>query len=222
MAASRGRRSWWFARGEDDRAGSTPRAPPALTLLAALVALASLFPVTWLVLRVVGIPTGRALALLTSPSMAEVLGNSVLLVVVVTAASALVGVPLAFLTTRTDLPGKRVVTVVAALPLVVPSYIGAFAFVSAFGPRGEFADALAPLGVQSIPSIYGLFGTALVLTLFTYPYVFLTTRAALLSFDARLVDAARTLNHSRWSAFRRVTLPQVAPGIAAGSLLVAL
>jgi len=208
--------------GRGDGHDGTARSPAGLTLVGALVAAAVLFPATWLVLRVVGIPLDRTIDLLTSPTMAEVLANSVALVAVVTLASALVGVPLAFLTARTDLPGRRVVTVLVALPLVVPSYIGAFAFVSAFGPRGEFADALAPLGVESIPSIYGLLGTALVLTLFTYPYVFLTTRAALLGFDARLVEAARTLNHSRWGAFRRVTLPQIAPGIAAGSLLVAL
>ncbi|MFC6725665.1 ABC transporter permease, partial [Halobium palmae] len=84
------------------------------------------------------------------------------------------------------------------------------------------ADALAPLGVASIPEIYGFEGAALVLTLFVYPYVFLTTRASLLSFDASLVEAARTLNHSYPAAFRRVVLPQILPGVAAGSLLVAL
>jgi iron(III) transport system permease protein len=61
-----------------------------------------------------------------------------------------------------------------------------------------------------------------VLTLYTYPYVFLTTRASLLSLDASLVTAARTLDCGRWAAFRRVTLPQIVPGIAAGALLVAL
>jgi ABC-type Fe3+ transport system permease subunit len=65
-------------------------------------------------------------------------------------------------------------------------------------------------------------GTALVLTFFTYPYVFLTTRASLLSFDGSIVEAARSLNHTRWEAFKRVTLPQITPGIAAGALLVAL
>jgi len=62
----------------------------------------------------------------------------------------------------------------------VPSYVGAFAFVSAFGPRGEFHDVLAPLGIDRVPEIYGLPGTILVITLYTYPYVYLTTRAALL------------------------------------------
>jgi iron(III) transport system permease protein len=105
---------------------------------------------------------------------------------------------------------------------VVPSYVGAFAFVSAFGPRGTLADLLAPLGVAEIPTIYGFGGTVLVLTLYVYPYVFLTTRAALLNFDGRLVEAARTLGHGRVSAFGRVTLSQIAPGVLAGALLVAL
>jgi ABC-type Fe3+ transport system, permease component len=109
-----------------------------------------------------------------------------------------------------------------ALPLVIPSYVGAFAFVSAFGPNGEFESLFAPLGVESVPEIYGFPGTTLVVTLYTYPYVFLTTRAALISLDEQLVEAARTLNHGRLGAIRRVTLPQVRPAVAAGALLVAL
>jgi iron(III) transport system permease protein len=105
---------------------------------------------------------------------------------------------------------------------VIPSYIGAFTFVSAFGPRGVLQGALAPLGIERIPAVYGLPGATLVLVLFTYPYVYLTTRASLLSFDGTVVEAARTLNHTRWQAFRRVTLPQIKPGIAAGALLTAL
>jgi iron(III) transport system permease protein len=73
-----------------------------------------------------------------------------------------------------------------------------------------------------MPEIYGLPGAAFVITLYTYPYVYLTTRAALITFDEGLIDAARTLNHSRLAAFRRVTLPQVRPAVAAGGLLTAL
>jgi len=56
--------------------------------------------------------------------------------------------------------------------------------------------------------VYGLGGTTLVLTLFVYPYVFLTTRASLLSFDESQLEAARTLNHGYRAAFRRVILPR--------------
>ena len=193
-----------------------------LVVLVGLIALAVVSPIAWLIVHAFDIGLESALALLASSSTVQIVINSTLLVAVVTVGSVLLGVPLAVLTARTDLPFRRFWTVVLALPLVVPSYIGAFAFVSAFGPQGTLADVLAPLGIESIPTIYGLWGTVLVLTLFVYPYVFLTTRAALLSFDASQIEAAQTLNHSYLGAFRRVVLPQIAPGIAAGALLVGL
>ncbi|WP_135830226.1 ABC transporter permease [Halorussus halobius] len=196
--------------------------PVGLTLLSAGIAVAVLSPLLWIFLRAADVGVESSVRLLARSSTVDILVNSVALVTAVTVASVLLGVPLAVLTVETDLPFRRFWTVALALPLVVPSYIGAFAFVSAFGPRGTLADALAGFGIESIPTIYGFQGAALVLTLFVYPYVFLTTRASLLSFDGRLVEAARTLNHSRWAAFKRVTLPQIAPGIAAGALLVAL
>ena len=202
--------------------GSERAFPPLLAAIALAIGLAILSPLLWLVLRANSIPLDRSLALLTSQTTIDVTLNTVVLVTAVTAFSLVIGVPLAILTVQTNLPFRRFWTITSALPLVVPSYIGAFAFVSAFGPRGELAGLLAPLGIERIPSIYGLTGTVLVLTLFTYPYVFLTTRASLLSFDGSVVEAARSLNASRWEAFKRVTLPQILPGIAAGSLLVAL
>ena len=201
--------------GDDDE----PRV--AIVVLAAAVAAAVLSPLIWLLVSASTLEVEAALSLLASDTTTEVLVNSLALVGVVTVASVALGVPLAVLTVQTNLPFRRFWTVVAALPLVVPSYIGAFAYVSAFGPSGALADLLAPLGI-SIPTVYGLGGTALVLTLFTYPYVFLTTRASLLSFDSTQLEAARTLNHSYPEAFRRVILPQIAPGVTAGALLVAL
>ncbi|WP_049921554.1 ABC transporter permease [Halopiger djelfimassiliensis] len=192
-----------------------------LSLLAAAIAAALVLPLAWLVVDAVALG-GRALELAVAPRTLDVLVRSVALVAVVTGASVVLGVPLALLTVQGDVPFPRFWTVLAALPLAVPSYLGAFAFVSAFGPQGELADLLEPLGVESLPSVYGFAGAAFVLTLYTYPYVFLTTRASLLSLDGSLVEAARTLNSGRWEAFRRVTLPQILPGITAGALLVAL
>jgi len=196
--------------------------PSLLSAVSVLLVLVLLSPVAWVLLRAGEVETGRAVSLLVDPDTVGIAVNSLVLVAAVTGGSLLVGVPLAILTVQTDLPFRRFWTVVAALPLVVPSYIGAFAFVSAFGPRGVLQGILAPLGVERIPAMFGLLGTAVVLTLFTYPYVYITTRAALLSFDGTVIEAARTLNHSRWQAFWRVTLPQIKPGIAAGALLVAL
>ncbi|MFC7155084.1 ABC transporter permease [Halomarina halobia] len=208
--------------GDEGAARASDRLPIAPTVASGVVAAAVLLPLLWLVRTALAGGPGEAVALLARPETLRVFVNSAALVAAVTGASILLGVPLAYLTVRTDLPLRRSLTVAVSLPLVVPSYIGAFAFVSAFGPKGAFQRVLAPLGVESLPRIYGFAGATLVLTLYTYPYVYITTRAALASLDTRLVDAARTLDHSRWEAFRRVTVPQIRPAVAAGSLLVAL
>ncbi|AGB30670.1 binding-protein-dependent transport systems inner membrane component [Natrinema pellirubrum DSM 15624] len=204
--------------GDDDGSGATG---VGLTLLAAAIAAVLVLPLLWLVVDAAGLGT-RAFELAVDSQTIDVLIRSVALVTIVTGASVLIGVPLAVLTVQGEIPFPRFWTVLIALPLAVPSYLGAFAFVSAFGPQGELVGFLEPLGVDALPSVYGFTGAAFVLTLYTYPYVFLTTRASLLSMDGSLVEAARTLNSGRWEAFRRITLPQILPGIAAGALLVAL
>jgi len=193
----------------------------ALTLLSAAVAALVLSPIVWIVVEAASVTPAAALDQFTNEL--DTVRNSLLLVAVVTGASVVLGLPLAVLTSQTDLPGRRLWTVAVSLPLVVPSYIGAFAYFNASGPNGDVATTLATLGLDvTVPPVRGLTGTALVLTLFTFPYVFLATRASLASFDGTLLEAARTLNHSRRSAFLRVVLPQVLPGVAAGALLVAL
>lgn len=190
----------------------------ALYLVCGLLALLVVSPLLWLFWEAAQVDIDRALELTLTGDTAWILTRSVGLMLAVTVCSILLGVPIALLTVRTDLPARRFWTLVAALPLVIPSYIGAFAFVGAFGPNGEFTTLL---GVP-MPEIDGLSGAVLIITLYTYPYVFLTARAGLLSMDGSLADAARTLNASRWEAFRRVTLPQIRPAIAAGALLAAL
>ena len=194
------------------------RGPLGLVVLAGAIAAAVLTPLLWVLLAVVDVGPD-ALALLTRPGTIAVLLNSAAMVVAVTGLSVALAVPLAFLTARTDLPFRRLWTVAISLPLVIPSYIGAFAFVSAFGANGILARTL---GIAWLPAVDGFPGVVFVLTLYTYPYVFIATRAALKTMDTRLIDAARTLGDSRWKAFRRVTVPAIGPAIAAGALLVAL
>jgi iron(III) transport system permease protein len=141
----------------------------------------------------------------------------------VTGASLLIGVPLAWLVVRTDLPGRRVWGVLAALPLAFPSYVGALAVLAALGPRGLLQQLLeGPFGVERLPSIAGFPGAFLSLTLFTYPYVYLICAAGLRGLDPSLEEVARTLGRDRWSTFRSVVLPLIRPSVAAGGLLVAL
>lgn len=181
-----------------------------------------LLPVVYLALRALeGGP--RTLELLLRARTAQILGNTVALAVSVTAASALVGTALAWLTARTDLPWRRGWSVLTALPLVIPSYVGAYLFGAAFGPRGMLQGALeTALGVDRLPSIYGFPGASLVLTLLSYPYVLLPVRAALRRLDPALEESARSLGQNPKGTFIRVILPQLRPAIAAGSLLVAL
>lgn len=195
--------------------------PPALTALAVGVVLLALLPLAYLLLRAAG-ASPAAWALLLQPRVLAVVVNSVLLTAAVTVAAVALALPLAWLTTVADLPGRRAWTVLTALPLVIPSYVGAFAVLAVFGPRGALQAWLAPLGVERLPEIYGFFGAWFTLTLFSYPYVLLTLRSAWLRLDGSLEEAARSLGHGPWSVWWRVTLPHLRPAMAAGGLLVAL
>ena len=178
-------------------------------------------PVAYLAIVILDDPAAAWRSLRRDEPLA-LLARSLALALSVAGAATALAVPLAWLTARTDLPGRRVWAVLAALPLVIPSYIGAYLLVSALGPRGELQSALEPLGIERLPSIYGFGGAWLVLTLFTYPLVLLPVRAALLRLDPQLEDAAKGMGSSPWRVFRSVILPQLVPAIGAGALLVAL
>jgi iron(III) transport system permease protein len=104
----------------------------------------------------------------------------------------------------------------------MPSYIAAYVFVAVLRPKGLLQDLLAPLGVQELPPIYGFLGAWLVLTLCTYPLVLIPLRAALRRLDPALEEAARVMGRSPLEVFRTVVMPQLAPAIGAGGVLVAL
>jgi iron(III) transport system permease protein len=165
---------------------------------------------------------GGVLDLAFRPRTLEVFLASVGMGAAVGVGAVALGLPLAWLTARTDLPGRRLWTVLTVVPLAVPSYVMAFAFVAALGPRGAVSGLLSGLGLGGLPSIYGFGGAVLVLTLATYPYVLLATRAALLRFDPAVEEAGRALGDGPLTVFRRVTLPMIAPAIATGALLAVL
>jgi iron(III) transport system permease protein len=179
-------------------------------------------PLLYLILRTSSVGWARAFDLLLRPQTLQIAVNSIVLALIVTAASFVISLPLAWLTVRSDLPGKRWWSVLAALPLVFPSYVGSYALVAMMGPRGIVQGWLQPLGVERLPSIYGLWGAAWALTIFSYPYLFLSIRAGLRNLDPALEEAARSLGRTPWQAFWRVTLPSLRPFIVSGSLLVAL
>jgi len=186
-----------------------------------LVAVAAALPLAYLVLIVAG-SADTALETIWRERTAVLVARSIALTVAVTATAIAIAVPLAWFTVRTDLPGRRLWTVLAALPLVIPSYIGAYAFLSATGPQGLLQDLVQPLGIGSLPSITGFFGAWLTLTLFTYPLLLLPVRASLRRLDPELEEAALAMGRSQAGVFRTIVVPQLVPAIGAGSLLVAL
>lgn len=197
------------------------RAPWITLAIATVVVLAVLLSPVYLVIRAAeqgsGVWTG-----LTNDRTLLALWRTILLTATVTAACVVIAVPLAWLTARTDLPYRSFWTVVLALPLAIPSFVGGLVTVSALGPGGMLQDLLSPLGVERLPSLYGFAGAWLTLTVLSYPYVFLTARGALRRADPTFEDAARTLGKSGWETFLHVTVPQLRPAIAAGAILIAL
>ena len=203
------------------RSWRQPAAP--LTALAAIaVAGAAVLPLAYLAIRASEIGVGAAADLVLTRRTLDLLVRSLGLAAAVTATAVAIGVPVGWLTARARLPGRRTFTVLTALPLAVPSYVAALAVIATFGPRGAVARWLGPLGVEELPELYGFPGAWLALSLSTFPYVTLTVRGALRRLDPALEEMSRSLGFGPWATFRRVTLPQLGPAIAAGGLLVAL
>jgi iron(III) transport system permease protein len=150
------------------------------------------------------------------------LWRTVLLASSVGASTAVIGTVVAWLVVRTDLPGRRWLRVVAALPLVLPSFVGATALLAGMTSGGLIAQLLEPLGVERLPRIEGFWGAWFVLTLFTYPMVYLPVAARLHSLPTSLEESARLLGRGTWRTGREVVMPQAASAVAAGTLLVVL
>ena len=204
-------------------AGRRPGRPPAAlwSVALAIVVVVSL-PVVYLAVRTID-DGDAAWDIIFRSRTAGILLRSILLIACVTAGSMALALPLAWLTVRTDLPFRRAWSVLLMLPLVIPSYIGGFLVVIVLGPKGMLQQLLeGPFGVERLPSIYGLAGAALTLTLLSYPYLLVTVRAALWRLDPALEESSRGLGLGGWATFRRVTLPLLRPAIAAGAVLVAL
>ena len=147
------------------------------------------------------------------------IGNSLLAAGFATVGATLIGAPLAFCLARVDIPGKALLLTLATLPLVLPSFVAAYALVLLFGHAGFVTAALRGVGIPIGP-IYGLPGITIVFFLTLYPYVLMPAVAGFRAMDVSLEEAARNLGGSRLHAFRTVLLPVAMPAVLAGALLV--
>ena len=180
-----------------------------------LVALGVLAPLSYLVLRAFQGDASELADLVFRTRNLRLLGNTLGLAVGVLFFTSAIAFPLAWLATRTDIKGRSIVTLIGVLPLAVPSYVMAYALMASTGPSGLVS------GLQ-LPRPSGYFGAWLALGLYTFPYLFLNLRAALLGLDPSLEDAARSLGYSNAEVARRVVLPQLRPAFLAGGLLIVL
>jgi iron(III) transport system permease protein len=188
------------------------------------VALLASAPLVYIILRAAAAGSDAWQRLLQA-RLWLLLGSTLALVLAVTGGALLLGVSMAWLTERSDLPGRKLLRGLLALPLAIPPYIGAIVHLTLLRPRGGLIPQVleSVLGRPvSLPSPVGFWGAAFILTLFTYPYVYLLSGAAFRTLAASLPDAARTLGRSPWQTFWQVILPVMRPGLLAGALLVAL
>lgn len=198
MVSAHRRESWRTCA----RSGRRP--PILLVVIAALTALVALAPIVYLVERAAELGSANVRAELFQRRTLELLVRSLALTATVTVLCVVIGVAAAWLVVRADVPGRRIWQVLLILPLAVPSYAAAYAWVS------------------WRPSIAGFGAATLVLTIVSYPYVFLPVAAALHRLDPAEEEVARSLGWRPWSVLLRLTLCQVRPAITAGALLVAL
>ncbi len=199
-------------------------APLPLRLAAGGVAALLGLPLVYLLVRSLEADQATWSSLFAT-QLAPLLITTFSLAVTVTTLAVALGVGLAFLVERTDLPGRGLWRVLCAMPLVIPPYVGAFCYLTLLGPQGLLEQWLATqLGVAAIPQVrlIGFPAAVLVLVLFTYPFVYLLVGAQLRGTDRSLIEAARACGQGAWQTFWRVTLPLMRPAIGAGGLLVGL
>ncbi len=161
-------------------------------------------PLAFLLVEAQGAGLGNVLALITRPLTAQLLWNTMRLVVVVALLCAIIGTGAAWLTERTNLPGRRIWTVLIVVPLAIPDFVVSFGWASLS------------------TSVAGYRGAVLVMTLAVYPLVYLPVAASLRNADPAQEEVARSLGLGRLRTFWRITVGQARVAILGGSLLVAL
>jgi len=181
--------------------------------LAVLGAAFVLLPVAGLLARA---PWERTGELLTSDVALEGARVSLIVSLGAAALSLLVGVPLGLLLGRTSFPGRTVVRALALLPLVLPPVVAGIGLLTAFGRRGLLGGPARAIGLE-LP--FTTAGAAVAAAFVSFPFIVLAVEAGLRSLDTRLEDAAASLGASKWYVLRKVTLPLLAPQIAAGAVL---
>lgn len=195
-------------------AGSRRGAPLPLLLPGVLALAFLLLPLLALLVRAPwrGLPDQ-----LSSAEVWQALQLSLVSATAATAVSLVLGVPLAWLLARTEFPGRGLVRALVTLPLVLPPVVGGVALLLALGRNGVIGQWLDAWFGITLP--FTTTGVVIAEAFVAMPFLVISVEGTLRAADPRYEEAATTLGASRFTAFRRVTLPLIAPGIAAGAVL---
>ncbi|MHB9863172.1 molybdate ABC transporter permease subunit [Streptomyces sp. YIM S03343] len=197
------------------RGGAGRRGVPVALLLPALAGLAFLLlPLVALLVRA---PWSTLPGQLSSTEVWQALRLSLVSATAATAVSLVLGVPLAWLLARVDFPGRGLVRALVTLPLVLPPVVGGVALLMALGRNGVVGRWLDTWFGITLP--FTTAGVVVAEAFVAMPFLVISVEGTLRASDPRYEEAATTLGASRFTAFRRVTLPLIAPGVAAGAVL---
>ncbi|MDE0604136.1 MAG: molybdate ABC transporter permease subunit [bacterium] len=192
------------------------RRPPIAVLVAAIIAVAVLaLPLVGLLQRTPWSTLGTRLG---ETATLEALRVSVVVSLLAAAVSVVLGLPLAWVLARLTFRGRALVRAVVLLPMVLPPVVGGIALFFALGRKGLVGRALEDwFGVDTL--IGTTAGAVIAAAFVSMPFFVITAEAGLRQLDTRLESAASTLGAGRWTVLRRITLPLLAPSLAAGATL---
>lgn len=196
------------------RARPARGAPLGFVPLAAVAIVFLALPIVGLVVRA---PWRQLPADLAAPGVATALRLSLECSVAAVAVSAVIGVPLAWVFARVSFPGRNIARAVVILPMVLPPVVGGVALLLAFGRYGLIGQWLDRAFGITLP--FTTTAAIMAETFVAMPFLVITVEAGLRSLGQRYEDAAATLGAGRWTTFRRVTLPLIAPSLGAGAAL---
>ncbi len=205
------------------------RALPVWILAAMALVVLMLLPLGWLAWTSVRGEHGLTLAhyarVVTDPQLTKALWNTVVLSFWVGLGALAVGIPMAWLTARTDLPGARIIRALIVASFVTPPFLGAFAWVMLAGPNAGLLNRIyrSVTGAdEPLLNIFSMPGLIFVTAMYTFPYVYILIVNTLELIASDLEDAAAILGASRLAVALTVTLPLVAPAILSGFVLAVL
>ncbi|PYM32623.1 MAG: iron ABC transporter permease [Candidatus Rokuibacteriota bacterium] len=186
-------------------------------------------PLGWLGYVSLGGEDGATLAhyrqVFTDGALRQALWNTVVLAFWVGLASLAIGAPMAWLAARTDLPGPRLIRGLILASFVTPPFLGAFAWVMLAGPNAGLLNKLyrSLTGAEGpLLNVFGMPGLIFVVTIYTFPYVFIMIANTLELIPSEVEEAAAMLGASRLRVALSVTLPMVLPAILSGFILAVL